>query len=101
MAYISGIWQQPAHITYQLSSLTAQQERYKKCLRVFWKKRQEKNGPLAEKCQERMSKRTIQKNKRRDSKGESNDSPEIPDRGIHTKSLASVRGCFVTDQTKC
>ena len=29
----------------------------------------------------RKSNRTMQKNKRGDSKGESNDSPEIPDRG--------------------
>ena len=37
--------------------------------------------PIAEKWQDRKSKRTRQKNKRGDRKGESNDSPEIPDRG--------------------
>ena len=35
----------------------------------------------AEKRQDRKSNRTRQKNKRADSKVESNDSPEIPDRG--------------------
>ena len=38
------------------------------------------NGPLAEKRQDRKSKRTRQKN-RGDRKGKSNDSPEISDRG--------------------
>ena len=51
--------------------------RNEKCLRVFWKKSQ-KNGPLAEK-NDRKSKRTRQK-KTGDRKGESDDSPEIPDR---------------------
>ena len=41
-------------------------------------KNQEK-GPLAEKSQERKSKKTRQKSKRGDRKGESNDSLEIPE----------------------
>jgi len=47
----------------------------------FLEKSQEK-GPLAEKLQDRKSKRTRQekKNKRGDRNRESNDSPEIPDR---------------------
>ena len=60
--------------------LAAQQEPYKKkkkrlTLRIFWNKSQE-NGPLAE---DRKSKRTRQKNKSGDRKGEPNDSPETPD----------------------
>ena len=40
------------------------------------------NGPAGKKKKkDRKSNRTGQKNKRRDSKVESNDSPEIPDRG--------------------
>ena len=41
----------------------------------------QENGPLAEKWQDRKSKRTRQKNKTGDRKEESSDSPEIPDRG--------------------
>ena len=40
-----------------------------------------KNGPAGRKRQDRKSNRTRQLNKRGDSKVESNDSPEIPDRG--------------------
>ena len=44
------------------------------------RKKSQKNGPLAEKWQDKKSKRTRQKNERI-GKGESNDSPEVPDRG--------------------
>ena len=49
------------------------------------RKKREENGPLAEKRQDRKSKSTRHKTKRRrrkrgDRKGESNDSPKIPDR---------------------
>ena len=57
---------------------------------ILWNvlaKSQEK-GPLAEKRQDRKSKRTRLKNKRGDRKGESNDSPEIPNR--KKKSPASL-----------
>ena len=54
----------------------------------FWEKSQE-NGPLEEK-KKRKKKMTRQKeqearqkNKREDREGESYDSPEIPDRGVH------------------
>ena len=43
----------------------------------------------AEKRKDRKSTRTRQKNKRGDSKVESNDSPEIPDRGEDITSPAS------------
>ena len=88
MANTSAIWQQAAHTTYQLSSPSCSTRAIQKSLtlnekylRVFWKKSWE-NGQLAEKWQDRKSKRTRQKkkNKRGDRKGESNDSPEIPDR---------------------
>ena len=57
-----------------------------KCLSFLGEKSQ-KNGPLAEKGQDRKSKRTRQKKQRGDRKGESNDSPEIPDRGEFQTSL--------------
>ena len=92
-----------AQSTNQLTN--AQQEPYttilllkKKCLSFLEReKKSQENEPLAEKCQERMSKRTIQKNKRRDSKGESNDSPEIPDRG---KDIRNPRLSFEESGTK-
>ena len=40
-----------------------------------------KKGPAGRKRSDRKGNRTWQKNKRGDSKVESNDSPEIPDRG--------------------
>ena len=43
-----------------------------------------------------MSNRTRQNNKTVDRQMESNDSPEIPDRGRHHNSPASLRGCFLT-----
>jgi len=54
MANTSAIWQQTAHTTYQLSSLSSQQEPYKKAYPLtknilkFSGKSQE-NGPLTEK----------------------------------------------------
>ena len=48
------------------------------------------NGPLAEKRQNRKSKRTRQKKKKARKeigKGESSDSPEIPDRRINIKTF--------------
>ena len=45
--------------------------------RIFWRKKSQENGPLAEKWHNRNSKRTRQKDG--DRKEESNDSPEIPD----------------------
>jgi len=62
----------------------------------FLEKSQE-NGPLAENLQDRKGKRTSQKNKRGDRKGEPNDSPEISDRGWHHTSPASLRGCNCTN----
>ena len=41
----------------------------------------QKEGPAGKKKEDRKGNRTRQKNKRGDSKVESNDSPEIPDRG--------------------
>ena len=82
------IWQQVAHTTYQLSSPNCSTRAIQKSLTLnetylsFLEKHQE-NGPLAEKLQDKNRKRTRQKkNKRGDRKGESNDSPEIPDRRL-------------------
>ena len=48
----------------------------------FWRGgRGQESVPLAKKIQDRKRKRSRQKNKRGDRKGESNDSSEIPDRG--------------------
>ena len=50
------------------------------------------NGLLPEKWQDRKSKRTGRKNKRGDRKGESNDSPEIPGMGKNQTPPASLLG---------
>ena len=67
--------------------LAAKQEPYKKAFlltnnigRIFWKKFR-RMDQQTEKRYDRKSNRSRQKNKRGDSKVESNDSPEIPDRG--------------------
>ena len=67
--------------------LAAKQEPYKKAYlltknigRIFWKKLR-RMDQQAEKREDRESNKTGQKNKRGDRKVESNDSPEIPDRG--------------------
>ena len=103
MVNTSAIWQQAAHTTYQLSSPSCSTRAIQKsltlsekCLTIFWKKSQ-KHGPLAEKWQDRKSKRTRQKNETGDRKEESSDSPEIPDRGWggdirHPRPL--FRGCI-------
>ena len=77
--------QQAAHTTYQLlfpSCSTIIQKGpavNKKYLIIFLGLGRE-NGPLAEKREDRKSKRLRKKNKRGDMKGKSNDGPEIPDR---------------------
>ena len=78
--------------------LAAKQEPYKKAYllmkntKEFSGKKVLKNGPAGRKRQDRKCNRTRQKKKRGDSKVESNDSPEIPDRGRHQTSLASLPG---------
>ena len=73
-----------AHTTYQLSSPSCSTRAIQKSLTLnkkylsFLEKSQE-NGPLAEKLPDRKSER---KKTRGDRKGESNDSPEIPDRRL-------------------
>ena len=55
MADTSAIWQQAAHTTFQLSSRICSTRTIKsltlneKYLRVFWRKKSQENGPLAEK----------------------------------------------------
>ena len=82
MANTSAIWQQAAHTTYHL--LDAQQEHTTNLMKNVWEfsGKSQENGPLAEKWQDRKSKRNRQKKTRGDRKGESNNSPEIPDRGV-------------------
>ena len=85
LANTSAIWQQAAHTTYQLSSPSCSTRAIQKSLTLnekylsFLEKSQE-NGPLAEKWQDRKGKCGDRKEKREDRKGESNYSPEIPDR---------------------
>ena len=50
------------------------------------------SGPLAEKRQDRKSERTRQKSKRGERKEESNDSPEIADRGLRHPGLPTGWG---------
>ena len=73
------------HFWQTINTKNERKNNQKNCktgFRIFRKKSQE-NGLLAEKWQDRKSKtkRTRQKNKRGDRKGESHDSPEIPNRG--------------------
>ena len=69
MANTSATWQQAAHTTYQLSSPSCSTRAIQKNLTLnekylsFLEKSQE-NGPLAEKWQDRKSKRTRQKRKK-------------------------------------
>ena len=58
----------------------------------FSQKKSQEKGPLAEKWWDKKSKMTRQKNMRGDRKGDSNDSPEIPDKGRHQTSPASLWG---------
>ena len=88
MANTSAIWQQAAHTTYQLSSPSCSTRAIQKSLtlnekylRVFWREKSQENGPLAKTNGKTERARGLgRKNKRGDRKGESNDSPEIPDR---------------------
>ena len=71
MANTSAIWQQAGHTTYQLSSPSCSTRAIQKSLTlnekywgVFWKKSRE-HGSLAEKLQDRKSKRTRQKKQER------------------------------------
>ena len=103
MANTSAIWLQAAHTIYYLLSPSCSTRALQKsvtlnktCLRVFWReKKSQENRPLAEKRQDRKSKRTRQKNKRGDRKGESNERAKIPDKGEdlrHPRPLFAVQG---------
>ena len=71
MADTSATWQQAAHTTCQPSSPSCSTRAIQKSLTlneiylsVFWKTNCQKNGPLADKLQDRKSKRTKQKKTR-------------------------------------
>jgi len=104
MANSSAIGQQAAHTTTNYHLLAAQQEPYKKSnwsRKMFgsFGEKSPKNGPLAEKWQDRKSRRTREKKKRGDRKREWNDSLESPDRG---KELSDIPGLpSGTEQIKC
>ena len=106
MANTSATWQQAAHTTYQLSSpscstqaIQKSQTRNKKILRVFWKKSQE-NGPLAEKWQDRKSKRTRQKKTRQEiGKGNQMTALRFQTGGWYQTFLASLWGACTGDMS--
>ena len=97
MANTSAIWQQAAHTTYQLSPPSCSTRDIQKNIKInnnkitlneiylrgFWKISQE-NGPLAQRQKE-------QEDKRGNRKVQSDDSPEILDKGGHQTSPASLR----------
>ena len=81
--------------------LAANQEPYKnkkkgylltKNIGIIFRKKFRRMNQQAEKREDRKSNRTRQKNKRGDSKVESNDNHEIPDRERHQTSPASLWG---------
>ena len=77
MANTSAIWQQMPPNIYHPLNKSHTKNLNEKCLRFFCKKKRQGNGPLAEK----MTRQREQDNhKRGDRKGESNNSPELPDR---------------------
>ena len=87
--------------------LAAKQEPYKKkayllmkYIKEFCWKKVQKNGPAGRKRSDRKSNRTRQKNKRGDSKVESNDSPEIPDRGETSDIPSLPSGVLHRTETK-
>ena len=92
-AHSSAIWQHAAHTTTNLLLLASKQEPHNKAYllmknmgRIFWKKFRRMDQQAEKKdWRERvigLGRRTREeKNKRGDSKVESNDSPGIPDRG--------------------
>ena len=86
MANTSAIWQQAAHATYQLSSPSCSTRPIQKSLTLNEKYLSflgEKSGEwtISRKNDKTERARGLgRKNKRGDTKGESNDSPEIPNR---------------------
>ena len=58
----------------------------------------QKKGPAGRKRSDRKGNRTSQKNKRGDSKMESNDSPEIPDKG-ETSDIPGLPSWVVMENT--
>ena len=88
MANTSAIWQQVAHTTDQLSSPSCSTRAIQKSLtlnekslRVFWKKVRRMDHQLKNDKTER-ARGLGRTNKRGDRKGESDDSPEIPDKRL-------------------
>ena len=83
MANTSAIWQQAAHTTYQLSSPSCSTRAIQKSLTLNEKYLEKKSGEwtiIRKMTKQERAKGLGRKNKTGDRKGESNDSPEIPDR---------------------
>ena len=105
MANTSAIWQQAAHTTNQLSSPSCSTRAVQKNLILnekylsFLEKSQE-NGPLAEKWQDRKSKRTRRKKTREEiGKGNQMTALRFQTGGKHQTSPASLWGPPTTTHT--
>ena len=100
MANTNAIWQQVAHTTYQLSSPSCSTRAIQKSLTLNEKylsfpekQKRPENGPLAEKRQDRKSKRTRQKNTREEiGKGNQMTALRFQTGERHQTSPASLRG---------
>ena len=90
MANTSAIWQQAAHTTYQLSSPSCSIRAIQKSLTLnekylsFLEKKSGGSTISRKMTRQKEQKDQAEKNKRGDRKGESNDSPEIPDRKLRS-----------------
>ena len=74
-------YHQSTYFSKQLNRSHKKAYLLKKNIAEFSGEKIQKNGPAGRKRYDRKSNRTRQKNNTEDSKVESNDSPEIPDRG--------------------
>ena len=98
MANTSAIWQQAAHITYQLSSPSCSTRAIQKILtlnEIYLSFMGKKSGEwtIKQKMTRQKEKKGLgRKNKRGDRKGKSNDSPEIPDMRVTSDIPGLLRG---------
>ena len=109
MANTNVIWQQATHTTTNNLSCSTNaiwrnlplNQKNTDNWSILWENNPQDNGPLAEKCQDRKSNTSRQKNRRGEiGKEESNDSPEMPETGgKHQTSQASLQGVHLTTRT--
>ena len=90
MTNTSTTWQQAVHTTYQTSSPSCSTKApYKKslslnekCWRIFWVKKAGEWTVNRKTTGQKEQEDLAEKNERRDRKGESNDSPKVPDKRL-------------------